>query len=138
MYLARKISLFCIFMIISALLYGCATLADARMAKGSGSSKIYNVLIDRIWNAMPEIIKSVGLEYAGDNRQEGYILAQRGITAFSYGEEVAIFMTPVDKNKTRVEIVSKRALATNIFAPDWSSRLFEILDAHYTDSNKAL
>ena len=54
------------------------------------------------------------------------MLAQRGITAFSYGENVAIFVEPVGGQvRTRVEIVSKKAMQTNIFAPDWS---VEILD----------
>jgi hypothetical protein len=30
---------------------------------------------------------------------------------------------------TRVEIVNKRVLATNITAPDWDVRLFKALDA---------
>jgi hypothetical protein len=36
---------------------------------------------------------------------------------------------PAGKVSTRVEIVNKRVLATNITAPDWDVRLFKALDA---------
>jgi hypothetical protein len=61
-----------------------------------------------------------------DNKQEGYILAQRGMSAFSYGENVAIFVDPTNANdRTRVEVVSKKSLATNIFATDWSKPILD-------------
>jgi len=49
--------------------------------------------------------------------------------AFSYGENVAIFVDRITGAvPTRVEIVNKRVLATNITAPDWDTRLFKALD----------
>jgi hypothetical protein len=43
---------------------------------------------------------------------------------------VAIFVDRVTgKVSTRVEIVLKRVLATNIAAPDWDLKLFKALDA---------
>jgi hypothetical protein len=110
---------------------GCATLADAQRARGTGPSKIYNVSSDQIWDVMQTVISEVGLDYAGENRKEGYVLAQRSISAFSYGENVAIFIEPQGKDKTRVEVVSKKAMATNIFAPDWSGPIFEKLDQRF-------
>ncbi|MDB5764557.1 MAG: hypothetical protein JWQ21_3552 [Herminiimonas sp.] len=117
-----------IFFTIAALVSatGCSTLADARGAKGSGVSRVYEASAETVWKAMPTVLSEVGLQLVGDNRTEGYILAQRGITAFSYGENVAIFIESVGGvTKTRVEAVSKKAMATNIFAPSWEK---EILD----------
>ena len=75
---------------------------------------------------MPKVLADLSLPMVGDNKTEGYILAQRGITAFSYGENVAIFVESVNGvTRTRVEVVSKKSMATNVFAPDWSK---EILD----------
>jgi hypothetical protein len=105
---------------------GCSTLADARAAKGSGVSRVYEAPAAAVWKAMPAVLSEVGLQLVGDNKNEGYILAQRGVTAFSYGENVAIFIESVGGvTKTRVEAVSKKAMATNIFAPSWEK---EILD----------
>lgn len=108
---------------------GCSTLADARAAKGAGVSRIYEASVDTVWKTMPAVLSEVGLELVGENRTEGYILAQRGITAFSYGENVAIFVESVGGvTKTRVEAVSKKALATNIFAPSWEKEILDKLD----------
>jgi hypothetical protein len=48
--------------------------------------------------------------------------ALRGVIriAFSYGENIAIFFKTKNEEETEVEVVSKRAMETNIFAPDWS------------------
>jgi hypothetical protein len=106
--------------------YGCSTLADARAARGTGTARVYAVSPDAVWNALPAVIKEAGLDFVGDNRPEGYLLAQRGITPLSYGEHVAIFVDPARPGTgTRVEVVSKKAMATNVLAPDWEG---EILD----------
>lgn len=61
---------------------------------------------------MPAVLAELSLPMVGDNKSEGYILAQRGITAFSYGENVAIFVESVKGvTRTRVEVVSKKAMA---------------------------
>jgi hypothetical protein len=105
---------------------GCANLADAKAARGSGVSREYAASMDKVWNAIPVVLKELELPLVSQNRGEGTILAQRGVTAFSYGENVAIFVESAGgTTRTRVEIVSKKAMATNVFAPDWST---EILD----------
>ena len=121
-------NVFTIFTVAAAIAFtsGCSTLADARSAKGSGLSREYSAPIDVVWKALPQILAELSLPLVSENQQEGYMLAQRGITAFSYGENVAIFVEIVNgATKTRVEVVSKKSMATNIFAPDWSK---EILD----------
>jgi uncharacterized lipoprotein len=105
---------------------GCSTLADSRAAKGTGQSREYAAPIDAVWKALPSVLAELSLPLVGENKQEGYMLAQRGVTLMSYGENVAIFVESVNGvTKTRVEVVSKKTMATNIFAPDWSK---EILD----------
>lgn len=113
----------------AALNSGCATLADAQAAKGSGTSKVYDKPYDVVWNAVLESVKSSGLALVSENKEKGSILAQGAIGAFSWGENVAIFVEDMGgKIKTRVEVVNKRALATNITAADWERRIFEDLD----------
>lgn len=110
---------------------GCATLADAKHGRGTGQSRLYNAPSEKIWDAIPSVIKAVGLDYVEENRKEGYVLAKSGMTAFSYGENVAIFIEPQGQEKTRVEVVSKKAMATNVFAPTWSEPIFRKLDEYF-------
>ena len=87
----------------TAFMSGCSTLADARSAKGTGQSREYSAPIDVVWKTLPTVLAELSLPLVGENRQEGYMLAQRGVTAFSYGENVAIFVESVNgATKTRV------------------------------------
>ena len=117
------------FVLVAAFNSGCATLADAQASKGAGSSKVYDKPYDVVWNAVIETVRSSGLTLVSENKDKGSILAQGAISAFSWGENVAIFVEDVGgKIKTRVEVVNKRALATNITAADWETRILEALD----------
>jgi ribosomal protein L21E len=108
---------------------GCSTLADAQAAKGQGTSKIYNKDYETVWLATKEVVSNSGLALVTENKEKGTILAQRAMTAFSYGENVAIFVeSEKEQNKTKVEVVNKRALATNITAANWETTLIRALD----------
>jgi hypothetical protein len=118
-------------MLVFALLFqsGCATLADAKGAKGLGVSKTYDRPKEEVWVAVVDVLNETELEVVSADKERGEILAQRGMTAFSYGENVAIFVEEINgKMVTRVEVVNKRALATNITAANWANRIFEKLD----------
>ena len=104
---------------------GCTTIADAKAGKGTGVSQTYAVAPARVWQVLPNAVKQVGLDYVADNKEEGYAVAQRGISAFSYGENVAIFVDAAPSQSTKVEVVSKRALATTIFATEWAKPILD-------------
>lgn len=117
-----------VFLLICAALSGCTTLADAKLGRGTGQSRVYPVSADVVWHYLPGVVQGVGLDYVDGNRLEGYALAQRGMGLFTYGENVAIFVEPgVDVSGTRVEVVSKRSLATNITATNWEGIILDAL-----------
>lgn len=124
----RKIT--CLLLLCSLVfIQSCSTLGDARQAKGQGSSKIYNVSSDKAWSLVKEVLVELELPMAGENKEEGYILAQRGWSLGSYGENVAIFLEKLrEPNKTKIEIVSKKVMAMNIFATNWEPKVIEKLD----------
>ena len=109
-------------------LTGCSTLADAKAGKGTGESRVFNAKAERVWNILPQAVKANGLDFVADNKAEGYALAQRGISAFSYGENVALFVDQAGDEKTKVEVVSKKAMATNIFAPNWAKSILDKIE----------
>jgi len=109
---------------------GCASMADATAARGTGSSHVYDQPFDKVWDALGASVRETDLTIVSEDKATGTLLAKRSMTAFSYGENVAIFVDRVTgKVSTRVEIVNKRVLATNLTAPDWDVRLFKALDA---------
>lgn len=102
---------------------------DAQAAKGTGTSRIYDKPYDTVWSAVIETVKASDLALVAENKEKGTILAQGAISAFSWGENVAVFVEDAGgKARTRVEVLNKRALAANITAKDWETRLFEALD----------
>ena len=98
---------------------GCATMADARNGKGTGRFRVFPVPYDRIWATIPEVIDGTGLEIREQNKDAGLMLADRPSGAWTSGEFVAIFVDKVDENHTRVEVVSRKRLATNVTAMIW-------------------
>ena len=118
-----------LFLVFIFLIQGCSTLADARNAKGQGTSKIYNASFEKSWATVLEILKEIELPMAGENKEQGYILAQNGISIGSSGENVAIFLEKTNEaQKTKIEIVSKKAMATQVFATNWEPKIIEKLD----------
>lgn len=110
-------------------LQSCSTLGDARQAKGQGTSKVYNAPIDKAWATVKQTLVELELPMAGENKEEGYILAQRGMSIGSSGENVAIFLEKsTEPNKTKIEVVSIKAMAGQIFAANWEPKIIEKLD----------
>ena len=112
-------------------LTGCTSLNTAAKAQGSGEQVTYEATFDEVWAAMPDVIKAAGLQYLSANRDQHMFLAKRGITDWSWGENVAIFVGNIENGKTSVEVVTKRELVTNITAQDWDGPIFIQLDRRF-------
>ncbi len=120
-----------------AITTGCSTLADAKAAKGTGTVRVYDKPYDVVWDTVLASIKSTSLALVSDSKSDGAILAQGAVGAFSWGENVAIYVEDIGgKVKTRVEIINKRALATNITAADWEGRLSSDIDKRLGAQNQ--
>lgn len=111
---------------------GCATVADARAERGTGVIVVYAASFDEVWSALPAAMKELELKVAADNKTEGYLLAESGASAFSWGERIAVFVERVGTSGgIRVEVVSKRAVGANITATDWAPKIHEKLGKRF-------
>ena len=109
--------------IACALLTGCNTLGDAKASRGKGTTRTFPAPFEQVWAVIPPAANELDLSIAGSYKEEGYILAERGATMVSWGERVAIFVNAKGPSTTDVEVVSKRAVAGNIFATDFEPSL---------------
>jgi len=108
---------------------GCSTMADARAARGSGTVRVYEKPYEVVWDAALGAVTNANLRVVSESKAEGLILAEGGIGLFTWGENVAIYVEDAGgRVRTRVEIINKRVLATNITAYDWEGRLFRTID----------
>ena|SRR5437879_12572899 len=112
-------------------LNGCTSLNTAAKSRGTGERVIYKASFDEVWAAVPEVITNVGLQYVNLNNDKHMFLARRGITGWSWGENVAIYVEKIEDGKTSVEVITKRKLATNITAQDWDGPIFIQLDRRF-------
>jgi len=97
--------------------------------KGTGQFKVYEKAYDTTWNAVIEVMKKSKLQLITQNRTSGQILAQKGMSAFSYGENVAIFVERQGSElKTRVEVVSETVMPGNTPSENWEKYILKELD----------
>jgi uncharacterized lipoprotein len=123
----KKFCVVLVLMLPLLLTVGCTTMADARKDKGHGTARVYKVPFDTVWTTVLKAINDLGLSVAGENKEEGYILGQKGPTALSPGENVAIFIEKVNAEQTSVEVVSKKSLKADILAKDWEKPVLDKL-----------
>jgi len=111
-------------MIVVTTLTGCTTLHGVTNSKGSGVSQTYKQPYERVWDASLRVVNESELAMVNFDKNKGRIIAESGVSGFSWGEKVAVFVAKENNSTTKVEVVSKRALKTNITAKNWS---YEIL-----------
>jgi hypothetical protein len=107
-----------------AILSGCTTISDLNETKGQGKKETIMRSYDSVWNAAAWSVGSLGMRTVSGDKDLGEIFASKPISNFSAGENIAIFITPINQSSTTVEVVSKKVMSTNIFATDWTDPVF--------------
>jgi len=107
---------------------GCSSLSEIRNFEGEGKKNIYQKSVDEIWPIVILSVNDLGIPIIETNKESGYVLAKRGMSVGSYGENIAIFVKKQNDSVTSVEIISKRRLATTVFATDWTDSFFMMLE----------
>lgn len=107
------------------LLAACAGVDSMRPGPAGpppGNTMLYSQPPDKVFEAALRALPLVGLRLMESEPAKGYILAERGVNAWSYGENVGVYLTPKDRG-TLVTIASKRKMATNVAAKDFAQPL---------------
>jgi len=123
-------SLSTLFVVFAVMLQsGCATVKDAEAKRGSGRTEVYDLPKATVWKSMLEVLGTTSLSIVSTDEGEGVILARRKLTWFSFGENVAIYIEPVNGNaSTQVEVVNVKRVESNKNTLDWETRIFTKLD----------
>lgn len=93
---------------------GCATMADVVKAKDQGTSQVYPVSADQAWEISKTVFRWEGSDAIEEHRAEGYMLTSSGMNLVSAGAVMGTWVDPIDQNNTKVTVVTKRRLATNL------------------------
>jgi len=123
-----KVSLFMI-PFLAVIVSGCASTETVKEAKGQGVSRAYQYAYESVYNAALAAAKTKNLEVVENDKTNGRLMLSHGVTLWSWGERIAVFIKPTATNRTEVEIVSKPVLSPLNFPPDWQQILLDQIDA---------
>jgi hypothetical protein len=98
-------------------LIGCSTLNDVIDAENSGkegTTKTYAVNQDQAWDIAKKVFRCEGGDAIEEHRSEGYMLTSSGMNLVSVGTVMGAWIKPIDKDTTKVTVVTKRRLTLNV------------------------
>jgi len=101
-----------------ALLNGCATMNDVVRVKEAGTegtTKVYPVNADQAWEIAKTVFRWEGSDAIEEHRDQGYMLTSSGMNMVSMGAVMGAWIEPVDKDNTKVTVVTKRRVTINAF-----------------------
>ena len=93
---------------------GCSTTSDVLKAKSEGTSKVYPVNADKAWNITRTVFRWEGADAIEEHRDQNYMLTSSGMNLVSAGAVMGAWVDPVDKNNTKITVVTKRRLSLDV------------------------
>ena len=100
--------------IVSFFLASCATMSDVLKSKNEGTSQVYAINVDLAWETAMTVLRWESCETIEEHRSSGYMLTTVGQDFVSAGSLVGVWIESIDKENTKVTIVTKRKLQTNL------------------------
>ena len=79
-----------------------------------GTTKVYAVTADQAWEISKTVFRWEGSDAIEEHRDQGYMLTSSGMNLVSWGAVMGAWIEPVDKNNTKVTVVTKRRVTVNI------------------------
>lgn len=105
------------FMVCGALFNGCATMNDVVRVKEAGTegtTKVYAINADQAWEISKTVFRWEGSDAIEEHRDQGYMLTGSGPNLVSWGAVMGAWIEPVDKDNTKVTVVTKRRVTINV------------------------
>ena len=109
----RKVEILGVFLVL-AWLTGCATMSDVIKSKDQGTVQVYPVNADKAWEIARTVFRWEGSDAIEEHRSENYMLTSSGVNLISMGAVMGAWIESVDNNSTKVTVVTKRRIATNL------------------------
>ncbi len=128
-------------MLSTILLSGCATMNTVRpdgATHPDGATRVYVYPLPVVFAAAKAAARDVGLEVVEEAPDKSFLTARRGVTGWSWGEVVGIYLAPKSPEETKVTIRSLPRLRTNITATNFSMRLHRALPPLLTEYARRL
>jgi uncharacterized lipoprotein len=106
-------------------LAACTSMDEMKKMQGSGEKRTYAVSFERAWNILPYAISESGGKVKDKNFQQGFMIADYGVSLTGLGERVAVFCQRKGSSEVEIEVVSKETLN---FSASRTAQIFTSLD----------
>lgn len=108
---------FCFVLLAFSAMIACSTMSDVieDKQKGKGTSDIYPVTLEEAWDIAKTVFRWEGADAIEEHKEENYMLTSSGMNLVSYGAVMGAWIEKVDENSTKVTVVTKRRIKTNLF-----------------------
>ena len=93
---------------------GCASISDAIKAKNEGTVVSYAVDFEQGWKIARQVLRWEDAETIEEHKDENYMVTTVGENLISAGAVVAVWVEPVDTKNSKITVVTKRKMQTNI------------------------
>jgi hypothetical protein len=93
---------------------GCATMTDVLKDKEEGTSAIYTIDKDIAWDIAKTVLRWEDSETIEENKLSNYMLTTVGRNFVSEGSLVGVWVEPVNEEETKITVVTKRKVQTNL------------------------
>ena len=113
---------------------GCASTETVKEAQGQGASRAYPHAYEPVYEATLDAAKARKLDVVESDKTAGRIVLSHGVTLWSWGERIAVFVKPKGPESTEVEVVSKPVLSPLNFPPDWQKILLDQIEVELRSS----
>lgn len=103
-----------LFIVSLLLIAGCATMGDVATSKEQGTAEVYPVNADQAWDIAKTVFRWEGADAIEEHKKDNYMLTSSGMNMVSWGAVMGAWIDSVDKDKTKVTVVTKRRLSMNV------------------------
>jgi hypothetical protein len=94
-----------------------------------GEVRVFNVGMDQAWEAARAALRWNHADTIEEHRADGYMLATAGVSGWSWGAAMGVWLEPANAQGTQVRAIVSRKLATNVFAQSEDMLLDDIAKA---------
>jgi hypothetical protein len=116
---------FIIFTLACALMItGCSTPESVATMQGQGTHRDFAQEYTPVWNATVAAAQMNDFYILDSDEATGFISARRYMSPTSFGQNVAIWVRPVTRVQTRVEVVIRRSGPPFADPQIWDQRIF--------------
>ena len=95
-------------------LSGCASMSDVLKSKDEGTVEVYPVNEKQAWEIAVTVLRWEDCETIEEHYNQHYMLTTVGANFVSAGSLVGVWVEPEDAANTKVTVVTKRKVQTNV------------------------